>query len=82
MKKKKEEFLNDPKSREKERRDMSFQYIQPTEKQVETMQNFRDKYEALAEEIKQLPDGRGKSLAVTKLEESAMWLNKAITLND
>ena len=32
----------------------TFQYVQPTEEQKATMQKFRDKYEALANEIKQL----------------------------
>lgn len=61
---------------------MSFQYIKPTEEQIETMQVFRDKYEALAEELKALPPSRGLSLALTKLEESSFWLNKSITEND
>ncbi len=61
---------------------MSFQYIQPTEEQKATMQKFRDKYEALANEIKQLSPSRGLSLTLTKLEESAFWLNKSITAND
>ena len=61
---------------------MSFQYIQPTDEQKETMQTFRDKYETLATELKALPSSRGLSLALTKLEESAFWLNKSITKND
>ena len=61
---------------------MSFQYVQPTEEQKALMQSFRDKYEALAVELAMLPKSRGLSLAVTKLEESAFWLNKAITQND
>lgn len=61
---------------------MSFQYVQPTDEQIEQMKNFRDKYEALAEELKTLEKSRGLSLALTKLEESAFWLNKAITKND
>ncbi len=64
---------------------MSFQYIQPTDEQKATMQKFRDKYQALSEEIDQLiipmGDNRGFSLAKTKLEESSFWLNKAITKN-
>jgi len=59
----------------------TFQFVQPTEEQKATMQNFRDKYEALANEIKTLPASRGLSLAMTKLEESSFWLNKAITHN-
>lgn len=61
---------------------MSFQYVQPTEEQKATMQTFRDKYEALARNLKTLPSSRGLSLAITKLEESAFWLNKSITKND
>lgn len=62
---------------------MSFQYVQPTDAQKELMQHYRDKYEALAEEMKKdVSPSRGLSLAMTKLEESAFWLNKAITEND
>lgn len=61
---------------------MSFQYVAPTDEQKATMQNFRDKYENLAKEIKQLTPSRGLSLAMTKLEESSFWLNKSITKND
>ena len=57
----------------------SFQYVSPTEEQKATMQKFRDLYEALHNQLKELPSSRGLSLAVTKLEESAFWLNKAIT---
>jgi len=60
----------------------TLQYVQPTDEQKATMQKFRDKYEALYKEVQQLPVGRGLSLALTKLEESAMWLNKSITKND
>jgi hypothetical protein len=60
----------------------TLQYVQPTEEQKAVMQQFRDKYEALFVEVTALPKSRGTSLALTKLEESAMWLNKALTLND
>ena len=60
----------------------TFQYVQPTDEQKETMQALRNEYESLAESIRALPDSRGKSLALTKLEESAFWLNKSITQND
>jgi hypothetical protein len=59
-----------------------FQYVQPTDEQKEIMQKLRDKYEALYNIVKQLPSSRGLSLALTKLEESSFWLNKAITKND
>lgn len=59
----------------------TFQYVSPTEEQLLVMQNFRNKMQALYEEMQTLPTSRGLSLALTKLEESAMWLNKAITNN-
>ncbi len=60
----------------------TLQYVQPTDEQLATMQNFRDKFEVLFTEMKSLPSSRGLSLSLTKFEESAMWLNKAITNND
>lgn len=61
---------------------MSFQYIQPTEEQKELMQVFRDIFESLSKEIQEkVPESRGRSLAITKLEESSFWLNKGITHN-
>lgn len=60
----------------------TFQYVSPSEEQKATMQKFRALYEALHKHLKELPSSRGLSLAVTKLEESAFWLNKAITQND
>lgn len=62
----------------------TLQYVQPTEEQKATMQKFRDKMEVLMGEIRDLQtpnNGRGISLALTKLEECAMWLNKGITEN-
>lgn len=61
---------------------VTFQYVSPTEEQVALMQEFRDAYEALYAQISTLEPSRGLSLAKTHLEESAMWLNKAITKND
>jgi hypothetical protein len=62
---------------------MSFQYVKPTDEQIELMQGFRDQFEALATELKdKAPASRGLSLALTKLEEAAFWLNKGITHND
>ena len=60
----------------------TFQYVQPSEDQKALMQTFRDKYEALAAEVQSLGSSRGLSLAITNLEQSAFWLNKAITKND
>ena len=61
---------------------MTLQYVKPTEGQSIVMQSFRDKYEALLKDLQALEKSRGLSLAITKLEESAMWVNKAIIKND
>jgi ClpP class serine protease len=62
---------------------MSFQFVQPTEEQKALMQEFRDKFESISNEISEkVGSSRGLSLAKTKLEEAAFWLNKAITNND
>lgn len=61
---------------------MTFQYVQPTEEQIAIMQEFRNQYAALYEKLEALEPSRGLSLAKTNLEESNMWLNKAITHND
>jgi len=58
------------------------QYVKPTDEQLVIMQSFRDKYETLLMELQSLEKSRGTSLAITKLEESGMWLNKALTKND
>lgn len=59
----------------------TFQYVQPTDEQLVTMAKFRNLYEALYKEIETLPASRGRSIAMTELEQSAMWLNKGITNN-
>lgn len=60
----------------------TFQYVAPTDEQKELMQKFRDAYADLYKHLEELEPSRGLALAKTKLEESAMWLNKAITKND
>lgn len=59
----------------------TLEYVLPTDEQIVTMNKFRATMGALYKEIETLPDSRGKSLSLTKLEESAMWLNKAISNN-
>lgn len=61
---------------------ISFQYNKPSDEEIAFMQEFRDKYESLYNEINErVWNSRWKSLALTHLEESAMWLNKWITNN-
>lgn len=57
-------------------------YVKPTDEQLALMTEFREKMGAVFEElIQKLPTNRGKSIALTKFEESAMWVNKSITNN-
>jgi hypothetical protein len=59
----------------------TLQYVQPTDEQKAVMQTLRDEFEVLYRKVEALESIRGRSIALTKLEEAAMWVNKAITLN-
>jgi hypothetical protein len=57
----------------------NFQYHTPKTGQPELYQDLRAKAKELAVLINnQVPNGREKSLALTKLEESVMWANAGI----
>lgn len=49
-----------------------------TEKQQERSDQLRENYIALGHLVENMPNSRALSLAMTKLEESAMWAQKAI----
>lgn len=58
----------------------TMEYLKPSEDQLKTMAAARKVFaQALADLDILLPAGRYKSLAITELEASAMWANKAIT---
>lgn len=62
---------------------MTFQYVKPNDEQKVLMQHFRDEFETLANKIyEKVETSRGKSKAISRLEEASFWLNKAITEND
>lgn len=57
----------------------SFTYHAPKEGQPEVYELLRYRAKELAHLINEyVPDGREKSLAITKLEETVMWANKGI----
>jgi len=55
-----------------------FSYVKYDDKAAEQQKGFKEMHELLAQNIEQLSDGRGKALALTKLEECYMWIGKAI----
>jgi len=56
-----------------------FTYHKPKEGQPEKYQHLRTEALYLADRINQYcPDGREKSLAITKLEEAIFWANASI----
>lgn len=60
----------------------AFTYHQPKEGQPEKYKALRSKAKELAYLIDELcPDGREKSLAMTKLEEASMWANASVARN-
>lgn len=60
----------------------SFEYQKPTEVSVDRIIALRDAHHKLAEMILAIvPKSRERSAAITKLEESSMWTNKAIVMN-
>lgn len=59
--------------------DAAFTYHRPTSGDVDSITLIRGDCKDLAESIDQLvPDGREKSVALTKLEEVMMWANAGI----
>jgi hypothetical protein len=51
----------------------------PTPEMLEQIASVRAASKALAEVLLTIPNGRERSLAMTNLEQTAMWANKAIT---
>lgn len=66
-----------------ERLNNSFTYHAPKDDQPERYNLLRNLAKELAVELlKNIPDGRERSLAVTKLEECIMWANKGIACGE
>lgn len=61
-----------------------FAYHKPGPRAAKELAELRKLFAALYAHIEMLPGGpsRERSLALTKLEEAAMWANKAVVLAD
>lgn len=55
-----------------------FDYVKYDETTAAIQAGFKETFENLSEAIEALPPGRAQSLALTKLEESYMWVGKAL----
>jgi hypothetical protein len=58
-----------------------FDHHTPTETQAKKMTATRLKFKAQRDHLLTLSPSRERSLAITALEESLMWANKAIALH-
>jgi hypothetical protein len=58
-----------------------FNFIKSNEASVEKIQEIREKCGTLGDFLETLPDCREKSLALTNLEQAAMWANRAVVVN-
>jgi hypothetical protein len=57
-----------------------FEYLRPSPDQITCMNLMREAYAKMMDMVAvSVPDGRYKALAITSLEESAMWANKGVT---
>lgn len=66
-----------------ERLNNSFTYHAPKNDQPERYNLLRNLAKELAVELlKNIPDGRERLLAITKLEECIMWANKGIACGE
>lgn len=58
----------------------TFQYLKPTDKQMEAMDGLRDDFKRFANLLQHLlPDGPDKTYVLRLLRTTAMWSHVAIT---
>jgi hypothetical protein len=61
----------------------AYVYHKPSPEAIKNIGLAREMFSEVAEAIERaVPPSRERSLALTKVEEAAMWMNKAITHND
>lgn len=58
----------------------TFEYLKPTDKQVETMSTLRQAARIYCDALEQLlPDGPDKTFVIRAHRSNAMWVNVAVT---
>jgi hypothetical protein len=59
-----------------------FDYLKPTDNQLQVMANVRAEFRLFAESLNHvIPDGPDKTFLMRQLRDCAMWANVAITRN-
>ncbi len=60
----------------------TFEYLKPTEQQVEAMAELREGFKTLSVLLdSRIPEGPDKTYVLRKLRSCAMWANVALTRN-
>jgi hypothetical protein len=59
-----------------------FSYHKPSEAMLPTIEGAREAFKTMNAHLLSLPPCRERSLAITKLEEAAMWAVKGLVMND
>ena len=60
----------------------TFEYLKPTDDQMQTMAQARSAFAGLTDELDNIiPDGPDKTYLMRQLRDCAMWCNVAITRN-
>lgn len=60
-----------------------FEYQAPTPENVVDITAFREQCKTMYDTlVDRLPNGKSRAMAITKLEEFSMWVNKAIVFGD
>lgn len=59
-----------------------FDYQKPSDENVLRIEAVREAYKVLYAHLQTIGESREKSIALTKLEESAMWATKHLVFNE
>lgn len=77
------DYKNDKEKKESVKKENIFDFIKVSLKDMDNMNHAKNAlYDFYCWIIDNVKDNRERSLAITKLEESAMWLNKSISRSE